>query len=204
MTSDRESRQDERRSEIIQAARRCFRQKGLHTTSMADIAREARLGPGQIYRCFQNKDAIVEAIIEDIIAGRVQHMLAVNHNLVEKAGEFTRGLAGIAGFDSQDDALLLEINAEAARNPRIAELMIRADQTLFHEGCRMMKRHYPELNETQIQALSEIMAVLTEGTLARRHIRPARGVDAQTLQRSYLILLNALFPGEPETLSDKE
>lgn len=194
MTTDRISRQEARRNTIIQAARNCFREKGLHGTSMADIAREAQLGPGQIYRCFQNKDAIVEAIIKAIIGARVEHMLAVNHDLVRKADEFTQGLAGIAAFDSRDDALLLEISAEATRNPRIAQLMVEADLDLFEQGCAMMKARYPLLDETQVNALSEVMAVLTEGTLVRRHVRPHRPIDAQCLQSHYLAILHTLFP----------
>lgn len=56
---------------------------------MVDIAKATGLGlglgSGQIYRCFDNKEAIVEAMVRDIIEQRVQHMLLENDNPERKA-----------------------------------------------------------------------------------------------------------------------
>lgn len=62
MTSKLEIRHKQRQDEIINAARRCFRRCGFHAASMSQIASEAQLSVGQIYRYFANKDAIIEEI----------------------------------------------------------------------------------------------------------------------------------------------
>ena len=54
--------------------RACFRASGFHAASMSQIASEAGLSVGQIYRYFSNKDAIIEEMIRRIIDSRIEEM----------------------------------------------------------------------------------------------------------------------------------
>jgi AcrR family transcriptional regulator len=47
-----------RKRSILDAAIRVFSQKGVQTATMADIAREAEISPGAIYRYFDSKEAL--------------------------------------------------------------------------------------------------------------------------------------------------
>lgn len=53
---------DARRRSILDAAVACFERRGLHGTTTDDIAAEAGLSNGALYRYFDGKDAIIEAI----------------------------------------------------------------------------------------------------------------------------------------------
>ena len=53
-----------RTNQIILAAWECFARKGYHQTTMADIAGEAGLSAGAIYRYFASKEAVLKAISE--------------------------------------------------------------------------------------------------------------------------------------------
>jgi AcrR family transcriptional regulator len=53
-----------RRAQIIQAACKCFSDKGFHQTTVRDICHEAGLSAGAVYGYFKNKEAIVEAMAE--------------------------------------------------------------------------------------------------------------------------------------------
>jgi AcrR family transcriptional regulator len=53
---------DARRRGILDAAITCFERRGLHGTTTDDIAAEAGLSNGALYRWFDGKAAIVEAI----------------------------------------------------------------------------------------------------------------------------------------------
>jgi AcrR family transcriptional regulator len=53
-----------RREEIVRGALRVFAERGYSGAGIADIARELAMGHGTIYRYFENKRAIVEAVIE--------------------------------------------------------------------------------------------------------------------------------------------
>lgn len=80
-----QQKQQARRAEIVVAAQKCFAEKGLHGASVADIAREAGLSVGQLYRIFASKEAIIEAIVSEIVNARVGEMIDENHNLARKA-----------------------------------------------------------------------------------------------------------------------
>ena len=49
----------EARNRILDAASRCFDQVGVHKTTLADVAREAKVTRTTLYRHFENRDAIV-------------------------------------------------------------------------------------------------------------------------------------------------
>jgi AcrR family transcriptional regulator len=53
-----------RRQQILDAALVCFDRSGFHRTSMQDIFDEAGLSTGAVYRYFDSKEAIIEAIAE--------------------------------------------------------------------------------------------------------------------------------------------
>lgn len=53
---------DERRRAILECAARLFRHYGYSKTTVADIAREARMGVGTFYLVFPSKEAIVEEL----------------------------------------------------------------------------------------------------------------------------------------------
>jgi len=62
---------------IIEAARQCFSRYGLHKTVMEDIAREADLSRGTLYRYFQDKDRLFSVVtrretqrfLDDVLEG---------------------------------------------------------------------------------------------------------------------------------------
>src|SRR5256714_14289008 len=56
---------EDRRAQIIDAAMRVFSQKGFTRATNKDIAREAGITPGLIYHYFKNKEALLNAVIEE-------------------------------------------------------------------------------------------------------------------------------------------
>src|SRR5262245_28252439 len=54
----------DRRSQILDAAERSFSRAGFHRTTMQDVAAEAGMSPGNLYRYFQSKDALVRGLCE--------------------------------------------------------------------------------------------------------------------------------------------
>jgi len=53
-----------RRNDILVAAKRVFAGKGYHATTIADIAKTAKLSYGSIYWYFDSKDALFHALME--------------------------------------------------------------------------------------------------------------------------------------------
>ena len=53
-----------RRNDILGAAKKVFARRGYHATTIADIAKAARLSYGSIYWYFDSKDALFHALME--------------------------------------------------------------------------------------------------------------------------------------------
>src|SRR6187401_3335842 len=54
----------DRRSDILAAAQRCFVRSGFHGASMQDICAQAGMSPGNLYRYFPSKEALIAGIAE--------------------------------------------------------------------------------------------------------------------------------------------
>jgi AcrR family transcriptional regulator len=67
----------ERRSELIATAQRLFYTKGYEHTSVSDIVKEIGVAQGTFYYYFGSKQAILEAVVEELIAQSVVLMQAI-------------------------------------------------------------------------------------------------------------------------------
>lgn len=72
-TAERPLRKDAERNRrrILEAARTVFGERGLGVT-LDDIAREAGVGVGTVYRRFPDKDALIDAVLEDRVEAVAQ------------------------------------------------------------------------------------------------------------------------------------
>jgi len=65
------------RAAIVEVAERLFRTMGYQKTAVADIARELRMSPANVYRFFPSKAAINEAIATRLLDTLSAHILAI-------------------------------------------------------------------------------------------------------------------------------
>jgi AcrR family transcriptional regulator len=164
---NKETRDQLRRSEILAAARVCVMRYGFHAASMLEIAKQAQMSVGQIYRYFPNKEAIIHAIVESIVSQRLQ-WIANGERDQWGAAALTRQLLDDKSADFEDRVLLLEVTAEATRNSAVAKIVREADRRLRINAVAKMKADYPEFNEEDVAARVEFLAVLLEGVVFRR------------------------------------
>lgn len=186
MTSKLEARQKARQDDIIAAARRCFRNSGFHAASMSQIATEAKLSVGQIYRYFANKDAIIEELIRRIIDYRIAEMEGKTHTIL-----IPHLLAYRVTLSEDDDALMLEMSAEATRNPQVAVWLAEADERMFNNACANLQKQHPHLSAERVRCCVELIAVMMEGSIYRR-LTPQK-VDPKPLEKIYQEIINMLI-----------
>src|SRR6185436_7201458 len=65
----REGRVTEKKREILEAASRVFRRKGLHASGMRDIAAELDMAVGNLYYYFRDKEDLLAFIQQTTLAG---------------------------------------------------------------------------------------------------------------------------------------
>ncbi len=118
---------EQRRRQILDAARRCFARKGFHQSSMQDVFAASGLSAGAVYRYFKSKDDIVRAIAtenQQIIARLVEEIL--NEETLPPLPEVVRRFCeGAELLLVEDGALRVapEGWAEAVHNPVIGPLV---------------------------------------------------------------------------------
>ena len=181
-----------RRDQIVEAAKTSFRRHGFHAASMAEIAQGSQLSVGQIYRYFANKDAIIEEIVNRIIASKMQRLENLGDHINLIAGTLAaRTLFQQPGESETDHMLMLEVTAEATRNPVVAKLLSDAEARLFRHVCHNLQRLYPDFSAEEIAARVEFIAVMSEGTGYR--ILTTQKADASLLRDLYQQAISHLF-----------
>lgn len=141
--SRNESRREQRRAQILDAAIRVFAQHGYHGCRISDIAAEAGIAYGLVYHYFQNKEAVLLSIFEEKWAV----FLEVLNTLAESPEmSLQEKLAGIVRFMSalyhqnQDlaEVILMElIYSKHFRNPEILDRFdwaLKTIQKIFRQG----------------------------------------------------------------------
>ena len=88
---------ENRRQEIIEAARRCFLRSGFHQTTTDEICHEAAITPGGLYHYFDSKEEIISAVIEDAARSAVKLLTS----MTESAGDARSAFREVASFFSQ-------------------------------------------------------------------------------------------------------
>lgn len=191
------SRAAARRQQILTAAAQCFREHGFHGASIAQISKIAGMSAGHIYHYFENKEAIIAAIVaqdlETLLTMTAEFRAACN----VRAALIARAAEGVADqLDPTAAALKLEIVAEAARNPRVAQIVREADETCRRElmvtirAIRSAAGH--DDTAEAIGDMVEVLACLFEGLLLRTIRNPSldRQRVAQRIQIAISDLLN--------------
>src|SRR5688572_24117010 len=114
-----------RRQQIVDAASACARRSGFHGASMADIAHTAGLSVGQIYRYFENKEAIIAAIVaRDMAEMRDRYSELKDGGTPVLEAILTKCSTALDElYEGERAALTLEVVAEAARNPKVGAVL---------------------------------------------------------------------------------
>jgi TetR/AcrR family transcriptional repressor of uid operon len=188
--------QADRRSRILDAAERCFVRAGFHRTTMQDVAAEARMSPGNLYRYFASKDSMVAGLAE-------RDRADVGRDFAQLIGveDFMGSFAALARKHFEEEPrekaiLCLEIWAEATRNATFAEMTRAFDcdivgrmTALFTEAQRRGAIDH----RVDAEALAVVVATLANGLFVRRAVAP--GFDAEREVANVMAVFEAAFAG---------
>lgn len=130
MTKEKTAKQKEKIQHILDAAVICFAKKGFHSTTTAEICREAGMSPGHVFHYFASKQEIIEAIAEndrvifaDIFAENVNEA-----KVVDSIVAIIRAVVKYITVYHVSARLCIEINAEATRNPEIMKIFLENEK----------------------------------------------------------------------------
>lgn len=175
------ARADAQRNRILDAAQRCFVASGFHATPVSGIALEAGISQGLMYRYFDNKRAMILALIErqlDADQRSIAQMSASSDLVDALLGCYQTWARGesIGRHDTAiaSVALYAEITAEAQRDPMVAEVLRRHDKLTSEGICAWLRQHDQArgvpADEDALQQRTLLFRITVEG-LAMRAVR---------------------------------
>jgi AcrR family transcriptional regulator len=166
----------ERHVRILDAAEQVFARSGFHAATMNDVALEAGMSPGNLYRYFPSKDAIVAGIAErdrSEIAADFAGLDPAKGGLLDQLEEL--GRFHLVHKPREKAIIALQIWAEAARNPEMAQMCAGIDGTVEQglTAAVAVARDNGELpvNLDQARFLQAIF-MMADGFFCRRAIDP--------------------------------
>lgn len=175
-----------RSEEILEAAEYCMRQKGFYQTSVQSIARQANVSVGLIYKYYKNKEAIIEALIKNVVQ-RMINLLKDDLDNPALAGKVTHSTHDVVSIEvEQSIVLLIDISAEATRNERIRQIIYDAWQALKENFITQEKTLNPTLSTDVIQTRLYIISLIIDGMTIRRCMKQ-REIDG-----SFMSFLDAI------------
>ena len=183
------------RTRILDAAQHCFIADGFHAATMATIAERAGVSAGLLYRYFENKDAIVLAIIDrELQVARAR--IAQLHGGVELVEGMVQKFADMSAADPEavSPALFLEMSAEATRAPEVADAVARADRLTRSDFQAWLQRPASEggrgLDASEAASRSLLVQLLFAGLTVRAAREP--GLDPAELRGALVLLRERL------------
>src|SRR5437016_12204800 len=187
------------------AAMVCFVKHGFHQTSMNDISVEAGISVGLIYRYFENKDAVISAMAD-------RHKQEI-HEVLERARQAPTLLESLEILFTAHcceneprviSAFVVDLYAEASRNPQMAELVHDVLKTAMDGVTELIARAPETQNATHGLSpteLSELIFAVARGMLMFDVLRPQEMTAAERRERQLEVtrrLWRLLFKAEGE------
>lgn len=189
-------RAQNRRNLVLQAAAVCFARSGFHGASMSEISKEAGMSAGHIYNYFENKEAIVMAFVDlevEHVTGQLRELEGKDDPLQSMIDDAPKHVD--ESLDPQFFQLPLEMFAEAARNPKIAEALRAGDQAAMDRFRPIIKRERERrglpVDDELLDGRIDTVVSLFHGLPIRSLHRPQ--VNRNSLVEGYRVALKALL-----------
>jgi TetR/AcrR family transcriptional regulator, repressor for uid operon len=190
----------DRKAQILDAAERSFCRAGFHRTTMQDVAAEAQMSPGNLYRYFPSKDALVAGLCE-------RDRVNLSREFGNRGSDRSDFLAAFKALgrkhferERQNKArLCLEIWAEASRNPAIAALQTDFDNNLMEHLVSAFERAKAEgfvPQRVNSLAVASIVSKLGDGLFVR--CATAKDFDIERELDEVFAIIGALLSGAIE------
>lgn len=158
------------RDRITAAARILFGSKGFHSTSIAELAAEAQVSVGLIYRLFESKEDIIAAIVAEDADERAGEIESFSHALSRRELSVEQAFERLAAWSmaKKDEALSLEVMAEAYRASSVGETVGQLCGR-FRGALRSLAAHaHPDYGDAELDACEDFLLACLFGLGHRR------------------------------------
>jgi AcrR family transcriptional regulator len=191
-----------RRAEILEAAARCFREKGFHNTTMQDIYKATNLSPGAVYNYFSSKEDIVVAAVKELSDWTVSSLASViAENPDESITNIIRfWLAIIRKYEiGENISIHLDFYSEATRNSKIREAMLLSQSATHEKLIELIKQNQSAgLVDAGLDPLAIARAIMgmVFGMMIHKSLEPE--IDLDAYGQACEAMINSTFSTPPK------
>lgn len=176
---------ERRRRQIMDAAIGCFRRRGFHQATMAEICAEADISAGALYRYFASKAEIIAAIAEDKRSegDATFARTAEREGLIEALALLARTF--FDKFAEGDGALIAEIISESLRDDAIAAQLQEIDRrsvAVLREAIRAAQERGEADRSLDAGMAAETLFAAIEGIGLRRAFQRSTAAEEAVAQ----------------------
>jgi len=191
-----------RRAEILQAASKCFMEKGFHNTTMQDIYEAANLSPGAVYNYFSSKEDIMIAAVKDFNEWSISSLESViSENPNESMINILRFWLSLIKHNefSKSVSVQLDLYSEATRNNSIREAVLKNQDNTHALLIEFIKQNQqagvinPRLDPL---AIARAIMGMVFGITMHKSLDPEVDVDA--FEQVFKAILNGTFASPPK------
>ncbi len=181
---------DDPRERVLRAAEKAFVASGFHGARMAQIAREAKMSPGHIYHYFESKEQIIAEMIEAHFEEKkitVEKYREAGERVVDMMIDNLSDSVA-AKTDPFWSTLMLEIVAEATRNPAVATSIRNMDADLKARVTSYLRN---DVKQDDLESRLEVFVALMQGIGIRNILNP--NLDKEAMTRILQDVIEVLF-----------
>jgi TetR/AcrR family transcriptional regulator, transcriptional repressor of aconitase len=142
---------DARRSDILNAAARCFSRKGIHATTMREIFAEVGMSAGAVYNYFPTKDALITA-----------GLVASTQESADAILSATEGEDGVRDFSGIMALFLADLKAARHDGRAKATPMVHAEVSVRPELLTLFKHGREKIRDAARHQLAQMRPDLTD------------------------------------------
>lgn len=172
---------EQRRSDIVEAARQLYEERGLSRTSVKDIAERAGITRSLFYHYFPDKQAVTSAVLDDFVEDYIEALSIWNDERM--TGEIEQALDGVVRvlrlsvFEGSSFRRALDTRENAAL---YIEFINRVADRTARYIIDTTVRDYSELHSVSIVHLYETFYILILGICG--YIRTHQDVSDEVLK----------------------
>lgn len=172
---------DERKAQIVEAARQLYEEKGLARTSVKDISERCGIARSLFYHYFPDKQAVTSAVIDDFIADYIELLQFWNEQRtpgnIEEALDGVVRVLRVGVFENSNFRQAIDTCENAALNLEFLNRVADRTATYFIETT---VRDYAQAHPVKIDHVYETFYVLIMGICM--YIRTHRDVSNEVLK----------------------
>lgn len=181
---------------ILDAFERCIQRSGFHRTTMQDVAKEAGMSAGNLYRYFVSKEQLVSGLCERDRERFGADFQDVHENVDVIGALIELGRKHFVEEPRSRCVQFLEIWAEATRNPAVAAVCLATDRDVTERIVGLFefaKRKGQVAANVDSAAAFAVLGAIGDGMHMHRAIDPT--FDPNEGFRLMLVVMDAIFSG---------